>query len=332
MSFHSLTSSAALSLALISSAFAASWDDPHPAATPAPSVPTSPPRENMESATSTAPHKTFGGYYYNGIDLYSQHLDFPTRPIYSFGFTYSDETEFGDFGKTQIGELDLEFRLFKFDDFLFGSLDGWFDSHTFIFFENPNLEALPETLTQTAFDLGLTWRFVNGWSTEIRVAPGLYSDITEPDFNYPITLNFYFAFNPSLSIQLGGTFRPGWDVPIMPNVSLAWQPNDYFRSVIGVPKSSVTLFPQAIFSPFATFEWRNTTYALATDDPTFPKDLTFDDLSASAGLAICPFGTYRIVGEFGTFLQREVSADVEQHTVIDLSKESFIRVSIQGTF
>ncbi len=253
------------------------------------------------------------------------------RHVYSFGGAYTAETAFGPFGVTDIAEGNLELRLFKFDEFLGGSIDAWMGAHLIYFIENPAMEALPDALLDSQFDIGQNWRFENGWSTEIRVAPGIYSDITSPAFSIPTTLNFYFAVNPELSLQLGGTFRPSWDIPFIPNVGIAWQPADIFRLEAMIPKSKVVLFPEHVFSFFGTYEWRNVTYALAGDDGQ-PDALTLDDMLVTAGMALCPFGDYTITGEYGIFISREMSADVAENEAFNLSKESFIRIMLKGSF
>ncbi len=301
----------------------ASWEDPAPAqvhtAMPSPRRGEKPPPEKR-----SYPSDSFE-------DLYSQHLDANVRPVYAYGGAYTSDTEFGPYGITDIVEANLEFRLFKFDEFLGGRFDAWLSGHLMYFIDNPGIDALPDALIDSGIDVGQTWRFVNGWSTEFRVAPGIYSDITSPDFSIPITLNFYFAVNPQLSIKLGGTYRPNWDIPVMPNVGLAWQPVEMFRLEAMLPKSKVELFPGYMISLFGTFEWRNVTYTLS-DEPGMPDALTLDDMLVTAGVGLCPFGDYTITGEIGTFVQREMSADVDENEAFDLSKEQFIRVMLKGSF
>jgi hypothetical protein len=86
-----------------------------------------------------------------------------------------------------------------------------------------------------------------------------------------------------------------------------------------------------MISFFGTFEWRNVTYTLA-EEPGLPDALTLDDMLVTAGVALCPFGDYTITGEVGTYLQREMSADVSENEAFDLSKEQVIRVMIKGSF
>ncbi|NLB68691.1 MAG: hypothetical protein GX804_03260, partial [Lentisphaerae bacterium] len=136
----------------------------------------------------------------------------------------------------------------------------------------------------------------------------------------------------TLSLKLGATYRPGWDIPVMPSLGIAWEPVDVFRLEAMLPKSKVTLFPNHMVSFFGTFEWRNITYALDDSDPAMPDKLTLDDMMISAGVALSPMRDYSIVGEYGMFVGRELSADVETDRAIDLSKEPFFRIMKQGSF
>ena len=330
MTAHALLKST-LSLALTATAaFGASWEDPAPAPVHTQS---SSGYGQRNTARYAQPALEPVRYAEEPIDdLYSQHLDAEVRDIYAYGASYVSETQFGPYGATDIVDAELEFRMFKFDGFLWGTFDAWVNAHGMYFLENPDMESLPDAIIDANFDIGQTWRFVTGWSTEIRAAPGIYSDITSPAFSMPLTLNFYYAFHPQLSVQLGGTFRSGWDIPVMPNVGLAWQPHDVFRLEAGVPKSTISLFPRHILSVFGTFEWRNVTYALDDEEAGSPEDMTLDDMLVTAGVALCPLGDYSLTAEVGKFIQRELSADVAENNAIDLSKEQFIRVMINGGF
>jgi hypothetical protein len=333
MTAHDILKSA-ISLALTATAaFGASWEDPAPVRVRN----QTPSQYGQQSRTTPTrrPQPAPEPVQYadaSDDDLYSQHLDADVRDIYAYGATYVSETQFGPYGATDIVDADIEFRMFEFNGFLWGAFDAWINAHGMYFLENPDMEALPDALIDAGIDIGQTWRFVTGWSTEIRAAPGIYSDVTSPAFAIPLTLNFYYAFHPQLSLQLGGTFRSGWDIPVMPNVGLAWQPADIFRLEAGVPKSTVTLFPRHILSVFGTYEWRNVTYALDDEEPGRPEDMTLDDMFVTAGVALCPMGDYSLTAEVGKFIQRELSADVAENNAIDLSKEQFIRIMIKGGF
>ncbi len=306
-------------------------------AAPPPAAPTMMPRTQVPARvppTMPAPaamDRTHAPAFDHGVNLHSQHLDVETRGAYAYGFSYSPKTTFGPFGDTHMVGAEFDLRLFRFHEFLGGRFDAWASGQLIGFVDNPDIDALPDALVAVAIDIGQTWRFINGWSTEIRAAPGIYSDITEPTFGIPLTLNCYFAVDPELSVLIGGTFRPGWAVPILPNIGLAWQPHEIFRLEAMLPKSRVALFPGYLFSVFGTFEWQNITYGLA-DKEGLPDALTLNDIRASAGLTVSPFGDYTISAEVGTYLQRKLSADVEADKSFSLSKENFFRFMVKGSF
>ena len=136
--------------------------------------------------------------------------------------------------------------------------------------------------------------------------------------------------------MFGATYRDGWKVPVIPNTGFIWQPEvfgneELFRLEAMIPKSRFEMFPGHIITLFATAEWRNTTYGLMDDEPGLPDKLSLDDILVTAGVSLSPFG-YSIVGEVGTFLRREMSANVQENKSFDLSKETFFRITIGGKF
>jgi len=263
-------------------------------------------------------------------ELHSQHLDEPRRSPYTYSATYSPKTEFGSFGTTDIGEFTADFRILDFD-YDFCRFDFWAFAHATAFFENPGMSSLPDALLETGADIGFNVRFDNGWSWEIRAAPGVYSDVVSPAFGLPLTLNSYFAVDPELSFQIGATYRHDWGNPLMLNLGLAWQPVEEIRIEAGIPKSRVTLFNNYRISPFAAFEWRNITYSMSGKDGT-PKSLTFEDMTLTAGLAVSPLNTWTLTGEIGTYIHRHISAPVAENATVEMSKEPFFRFALKSEF
>lgn len=264
------------------------------------------------------------------LDLTSQHLDIEESSFFLRGML-TTETEFGSYGKTDIAEAEIGMDFGKIDGILWGTLGLRADAHAYWFLDNPGLDALPDALMDVSATPCYTIRFMTGWSFAFSASPGFYSDASNPAFSCPFTVNSYFAACPELSFLIGGTFRPGWDIGFVPNIGLAWQPCDLFRLELGCPESRVDLFPGHILSFFGTVKWRNVTYALE-DVKGLPDSLTMDDIYASAGVSLRILGSWYVMGEAGTFLERELSADVAKDKAIKLSKEPFIRVSLQSVF
>ncbi len=271
----------------------------------------------------------FAGYEMD--DVYSQYFDNSFRPVIRLSGGYTEETQFGDYGATDIATAEFDARLFKVEDFLNTCFDMWIFADGMYFVDNPGMDAIPDGLIAAGVDFGVWWRFINGFSLEFRVAPGIYSDVVEPQFSIPTTANLYYVLLPSLSIQLGATARWGWDMEVMPNVSFLWQPHDFLRVLGGVPYSRIDLFPGHILSFFGTFEWRNTTYALEDSD-VLPDEVHFDEMLVSVGATICFMGRTEVSAEAGTYLKREISADVAEDSTVDLSEENFFRITLGSRF
>lgn len=265
------------------------------------------------------------------IDLTSQHLDIEESSFFLRGML-TTETEFGSYGKTDVAEGEIGFSLGKIDGFLWGTLGLRGDAHAYWFLDNPGLDAVPDALLDLSITPCYTIRFMTGWSFAFSASPGIYSDPENPAFSCPFTINSYFAACPELSFLIGATFRPGWDIGFMPNLGLAWQPDEKFRLVLGCPESRIDIFPGHIVSFFGTVKWRNVTYALDDEIKGLPDSLTMDDIYATGGVSLRWFGSWYLMGEVGTFLERELSADVNKDKAIKLSKEPFVRISLQSVF
>lgn len=263
--------------------------------------------------------------------IYWQHLDADPVP-YFYGGMYSKDVEFGSYGKTDVVEARMGINFRPIEDFLWGELELAVAGHAFYFVDNPGMKALPDALLDASLGAAYVLRFDNGWAWRIWGRPGVYSDPTAPAFGCPAGLSLYFAPTDDCSLQFGAAFRPGWDIPVVPEVGLKYRPVDEFEIELGCPTSRVTLFPGHILSFFAAGEWRNVTYMLDDDDKSMPDKLTMDDISASAGVSLRILGTIAVTGEVGTFLERELSADVEKDHAMDVSKEPFARVTVSGVF
>lgn len=263
---------------------------------------------------------------------YSQWFDNDIRPVFYFRGGLIEETQFGEYGATEIAIADLKACLFDVTDFLPGaSLDAWLFADGMYFIDNPGMSALPDALLAAGLDLGLWWRFTNGFSWELRGAPGIYSDPTAPEFSCTGTLNLHYTFSETLCFVVGATYRPEWDMEIYPNIGLIWQPSDLLRVHAALPESRIDLFPRHIFNFFATFAWDNTTYWLDNED-TLPGTVTFDAMRASVGATITFFDNLELSAEIGTHLKHELKGDVKGEDTIDLDKTTFIRATIGNRF
>ena len=263
-------------------------------------------------------------------DLYSLHLDV-ARPSYVFSGSFQTDTQFGPYGSTDIAEGEAFFDFGKIDGILWGTFGLTGHAHGLYFIDNPNMSSLPDGLVDAYVEPSFVIRFTNGWSWRVAAQPGLYSDVTGPSFGCPASVEAYFAASPAFSIVLGGTIRPGWDIPFVPTVGLRFSYEDMLRIELGCPRSRIDLFPGYILSFFAQGEWSNITYGLEGKNG-IPEDLTWDEIRVSAGASLRILGTWIVTGEIGTFLERELSADVAENHAMDLSKEPFVRISVSSSF
>ena len=263
--------------------------------------------------------------------LYWQHID-PEPVPWTLGGMFTSDTEFKGYGETDVAEAFWLVNFLPIEEFLYGELEFGIWAHGYGFIDNPNMAAVPHVLLDASVNAAYTIRFDNGWAWRLWAKPGVYSDPEAAAFGCPAGLSFYFTATDELSFELGATVRPGWDIPVIPNIGLKYRPSDMFEVELACPRSHVVLFPEHILSFFATAEWRNITYQLDDEDKAMPDKLTMDDILATAGVSLRILGRFSLTGEFGTFLEREISADVEKDEGVDLSKDPFVRVSIGGVF
>lgn len=263
--------------------------------------------------------------------IYWQHID-PLPAPWTLGAMFTADTEFEGYGETDVVEGFLGINFTPIEDFLFGELEFGLWAHGYGFIDNPNMKAVPDALLDTSLNAAYTIRFDNGWAWRVWGKPGVYSDPSAPAFGCPAGLSFYFSPVDELSFELGATVRPGWDIPVIPNVGFKYRPSDFFEVELACPRSQLVLFPEHILSFFASGEWRNTTYMLDDEDKSMPDKLTMDDILVSAGATLRILGRLTVTGEFGSFLEREISADVQKDKGVDLSKDPFVRVSLGGVF
>ena len=263
---------------------------------------------------------------------YSQWFDNDIRPVFYLRGGLIDETEFVGYGATEIALAEMKARLFKVVDFLPGaSFDTWLFADGMYFIDNPGMSVLPDSLLAAGLDMGLWWRFTNGFSWEFRGAPGIYSDAAAPAFSCTGTLNLHYTMTDKFCLVLGATYRPEWDMEIFPNVGFIWQPSELVRIHAALPESRVDLFPRHVFNFFATFAWDNTTYWL-DESESLLETVTFDAYRASVGATITLFDELELTAEIGTHLKHELKGDVKGEETVELDETTFIRATIGNSF
>ncbi len=321
------------------SAQARSWETPVERATPragvaTPSAParSAPVRGQATAALYGLPQDRFSPRY--GMvpeELLTQTLDAPTHPLSTVTLLYTPTSRFGAFGESATVEFETALRLFAFERVLAGDFEGFFRARLLSYVNSTGVDALPDVAGHLALDFAQSWRFVNGWSLELRGEPGIYSDLASPQFNCPATVRLHYAFSPELAGVVGATYRHGWYLPVFPSVGVAWQPNRFFRTEAMLPRSAVLLSPFRPVTLLGTIEWRNFDVAL-DEKPGLPDAFTVNEWLATAGLSVGLDEWNRLTVELGTYLQREIRADVQRHRTLSLSEEWLVRVGWHGAF
>lgn len=263
---------------------------------------------------------------------FSQWFDNDIRPQFYLRGGFVEETKFGKYGETEMATLDFKVRVYDAVDFLPGAaLDVWVFGEGLHFLDNLDIPKFPDTLVSTGVNVGLWWRFANGFSWEFRSSPGIYSDISSPDFSYTGTVNLHYTFSEELCLLVGVTYRPDWDIEFFPQAGFLWQPNDAIRMLIAIPETRIDLLPRHIINLYGTLSWDNTTYWLDSDN-VLPETMTFDAVRASVGATMILFNNYEFSAEFGTHLHHELKGGVMGEETIELDKTTFIRASIGSRF
>lgn len=263
---------------------------------------------------------------------FSQWFDNNISPQFFLRAGLIEETQFGLYGKTDIGILDFKCRIFDAVDFLPGAtLDLWVFGDGLYFFDNPNIQYFPDSLISTGVDVGLWWRFANGFSWEFRCAPGIYSETSAAKFSYTGSINLHYTWSEEICFLLGIMYRPDWDIELFPCAGLLWQPNDSVRLLLGVPQTRVDLLPRHIVNFFGIISWNNTTYWLDSNKNNV-ETLTLDAVRASIGATLTLFDDLELTAEFGTHFHNEFKSEGIGKETIDLDNSTFIRASIGNHF
>lgn len=262
------------------------------------------------------------GSYLLPPDLYSTFLDAPKSKPNWVGIVYATPADVDKTGES-LSEAIISgsFELATFEDVISGDIKLSLDPKLTFFPNDGGIKDMPTLLTQVGCDIDWIWRYTNGWSFEVGATPGIYADIDALGtdmFGIPFRAIFYYAFDPALSIKFGLEFRPGWNQVIMPNLGLAWQPDDQFRLELALPKSTVN-FNIGVVDIFGLIEWQNETYAMSGDDAE-PDAMTINEWKLGGGIGFDIADSYRLILEGGLLIGREITVEkgsAEQSTDVN---------------
>lgn len=267
-----------------------------------------------------------------------QIMDGTPENVYEVRFAYVPESDAtleasgSSLGSVDTMEVEGDWA-FSYYRYSAGVLDLNLDLRATIFHDTLN-GMLPSQVAEFALDGGWGWRGNSGLSAQLRLAPGLYSDLDEfsgDSFNCPVSVSLIKAFNPSISGQIGFQWRPGFARAFMPLVGVVWQANEYVKLDLRCPRSKVTVYIPDNWNTHLGLDWDAMSYSMSDG-----RDLiSLDDFRAYWGVGYRVSNQVHVNGDLGFLFHRTVSFEADdQHWGDDLEVERnfFLRASVAAPF
>lgn len=334
----------ALAALLLAASARAAWEDtgaprrpaPAPVRQPAPAdIPPAPrPRRAPPAAARGTPVAPAASYGAVPPDLYSPFLDPQVEPRRWFSILYATAAAVeGSPDDLPVVEVAGRFNLAQWRNVLSGDLDIDLRLRSIIFANDANYPVMPTGLIELPLEAEWTWRFLNGFSWQMGMRPGVYADVEAlgDGFGIPFKGALYVAVTPEFSFMVGAEFRPGWNLVAMPLVGMAWEPADFFRLTLAAPQSTA-LIQVGPVGLFGTLAWRNTTFGMSGEDGD-PDQLTLEDLQLGGGLSIAFTDSFRLTAEGGLLVNRTLLAeDDSSDDELDLDDAPYFRLTLGGSF
>lgn len=265
-------------------------------------------------------------------------LDKPMDPIYQSSLAIIPSSRFEGYSKTGMLEIDGDWNnLAYFHDVLAGDMDLDMMLRSIVFLRAADIQ-LPNQLIALGFSAGWTWRYIDGIAFQVRVDPGIYSDLESmggDDFYMPFSLSFFRAFQPDLAGVAGLQIRPGFDRLIMPLIGLDWELNEHLRLSARLPQSRIQVYFNKTWMAHAGFEWNNLSYTLGEYGSYRRGMITYEDYRLSVGVTYRLSDDFQVTGEAGRSFNRSVEFEDEApglRSNIDIERAPFLRIGIGGPF
>lgn len=277
------------------------------------------------------------GYSWDKTAPACQILDKAPIPVYSAELGFIGDSEFDGYGNASFSELNATLELGYFYDILQGELDLALDFDGMLLSGSADLE-LPDQLVACYLDAGMTWRYFNGLSLQVRIAPGEYSDLEQIDisnWNMPISVAGIRTFNSDVSAIAGFQYRYGFDREVMPILGVVWSAADWVRIEATLPKARAICYINDDWSANLSWSWDSMTYKLREKGDYDRDKITFDSYRTSIGVSYALYDSLKLTGDLGIISGREVifkDPPVGMDGSIDISSESFIKFGIAGPF
>ena len=297
-------------------------------------TPAAQPRPTQESDWGYAPEPR-GASSSMPTDLYSAFLDTSDESdawyrlsLVSSADVVGCEDGFG------LYVADAHFGLFEGRDILAGDLFIDLDPAISVLTDDAGLSFMPSILIAIPVDFAFIWRYLNGWSFELGITPGIYADakgLFQTDaIGLPFRGCFYYSFSPDTAVRAGVEIRPGWDLIAMPLVGIAWQPTEMFIAEIGLPRSIAELQVGPV-GIYGKIEWENVTYALE-DHNDNPKSFTLNGWRIGAGVSIAFTDTIRLVFEGGVITGRDMDFEAAGDLNLDIDSATYFSILFGSEF
>ena len=263
-------------------------------------------------------------------DLYSAFLDTSdeTEAWYRLGLVSSGDVEGAEDG-FGLFVADAHFLLGEFRGLLAGDLTIDLDPSIGVLTDDAGFNFMPSILVALPVDFAWLWRYLNGWSLELGIRPGIYADAKGLFQGKALGLPFrgclYYALSSEAAVRFGAEIRPGWDLIAMPLVGIAWQPSEMFFAEIGLPRSlaELQLGPVGLYGKI---NWNNMTYALDASGGD-PDAFTLNGWQFGVGVSIAFTEDIRLAVETGVIAGRDITFEGGEED-IDLDVDTVTYFSI----
>ena len=268
---------------------------------------------------------------------YCQILDDPATPLYDIRFAYVPISDFGDYGRSETMELEIDWALAYFRDIARSDLELGLNWKTRVFPSSTRLQ-LPDQLTSLAVDSTMTWRYETGQALQLSASPGVYSDGEEFGagmFLIPFSCSVIHSFDRRLSAQVGLQFRPGFERTVMPLVNVKCELDDFWMIEAGVPTTRISYYLGHDWSAHGGYEWENTSFALREKSDYDRKSATMEDFRLFGGTTYQVSDQCRASLEGGIIFGRSLEFEREVEGLdsdIDIDSSIFFRLAVSGPF
>lgn len=263
-----------------------------------------------------------------------QIVDKPLDHLYEVGVSYTPPSRFEGYEKSDMLELDVDWPFGYIKDFGGGVIDFDLVIQDILFLDSAGLD-LPNQLGKVAVDSGFTLRNSSGTAVQIRLKPGIYTDLDEIDsdsFHLPVSFAMIRAFTPNLSGEVGLEVRPGFERLFMPIIGLAWKISEDVRLDAGLPHSRFLLALTPELKTYLAFDWENTSFQLADSGGSDENTLTLEDVQAYWGVQYTVSDILQFKGEIGNVFNRSVEFGSATDNQIDIQDSLFVRFAIGAPF